>query len=142
MVTSASIALLFTVVLLAITAYFVLGSIPLLILKHDNPIDAHFIRSFFNLYYRLGLVATVGSAISYALAERPVLALGSAALAIIVVAMWVKVIPAMRTLGEQMPVNPDGAIAGFRRTHLTAVGVNLGQLLVILWALTQLGPRT
>ena len=31
-------ALLFTVALLAITAYFLLGSVPLLILKHDNPV--------------------------------------------------------------------------------------------------------
>ena len=120
MVTSASIALFFTVVLLATTAYFLLGSIPLLILKHEDPVDASFIRSFFNLYYRVGLFATVGSALAYALAQRP----------------------GLQTLGEQMPLNPAGAIAGFRRTHLTAVGVNMGQLLLIVWALTRLGPSS
>ena len=142
MVTSASIALFFTVVLLATTAYFLLGSIPLLILKHEDPVDASFIRSFFNLYYRVGLFATVGSALSYALAQRPGLAFGSACLAGLVALMRARIIPAMQTLGEQMPVNPAGAIAGFRRTHLTAVGVNMGQLLLIVWALTRLGPSS
>ena len=41
-----TIALFFTVVLLAVTTYFLLGSVPLLTLKHDNPIDARFIKSF------------------------------------------------------------------------------------------------
>ena len=40
-------ALLFTVILLAVTTYFLLGSIPLLTLKHDNPMDSRFIRSFY-----------------------------------------------------------------------------------------------
>ena len=33
-------ALFFTVAMLAVTTYFLLGSIPLLILKHDNTMDA------------------------------------------------------------------------------------------------------
>jgi len=28
-----------------------LGSLPLLILKHDTPVDARFIRNLFSLYY-------------------------------------------------------------------------------------------
>ena len=32
-------ALVFTVALLVTTAYFIMGSIPLLILKHDTPVD-------------------------------------------------------------------------------------------------------
>ena len=44
-------ALFFTVTLLVTTAYFILGSIPLLILKHDTPRDARFVRGFFNTCY-------------------------------------------------------------------------------------------
>ena len=44
-------ALFFTVALLVTHAYFLLGSVPLLILKHDTPMDASFVRSFFNTYY-------------------------------------------------------------------------------------------
>ena len=54
-------ALFFTVVLLVIIAYFLMGGLPLLVLKHDVPLDARFIRSFFNAYY----------AASAALACRP-----------------------------------------------------------------------
>ena len=50
-----SFALLFTVAMLAVTAYFLLGSIPLLVLRHDNPMDARFIRSFYITYYRIAL---------------------------------------------------------------------------------------
>ena len=50
-------ALLFTVILLAVTTYFLLGSIPLLTLKHDNPMDSRFIRSFYITYFRLALIA-------------------------------------------------------------------------------------
>ena len=35
-------ALFFTVVLLVMTTYFIMGSIPLLVLKHDTPLDARF----------------------------------------------------------------------------------------------------
>jgi hypothetical protein len=54
-------ALFFTVALLAITAYFLLGSVPLLILKHDNPVDSRFIRSFYITYFRMAFVAAVGT---------------------------------------------------------------------------------
>ena len=35
-------ALIFTVALLVTTAYFLMGSVPLLILKHDTVLDARF----------------------------------------------------------------------------------------------------
>ena len=54
-------ALFFTVALLVIIAYFLMGGLPLLVLKHDVPLDARFIRTFFNAYY----------AASAALACRP-----------------------------------------------------------------------
>ena len=50
-------ALFFTVAMLMVTAYFFLGSVPLLVLKHDNPVDAKFVRAFYNMYYRIALVA-------------------------------------------------------------------------------------
>jgi len=54
-------ALFFTVALLAITAYFLLGSVPLLILKHDNPVDSSFIRSFYITCFRMAIVAATGT---------------------------------------------------------------------------------
>ena len=42
------IALIATVALFATTAYFLFGSVPLLVLRHDTPMDARFVRGFFN----------------------------------------------------------------------------------------------
>ena len=52
-------AFVFTVVLLFTTAYFLLGGLPLLILKHDVPLDANFIRAFFNIYYKAAFWAAI-----------------------------------------------------------------------------------
>ena len=63
-----------TVALLCTMAFFMMGSLPLLILKHDTPRDARFIRGLFALYYAavmvvgaaLGCLAVVlGLAVSY-----------------------------------------------------------------------------
>ncbi len=43
--------------MLATTTYFILGSIPLLVLKHDTPLDARFVRAFFNTYYMAALAS-------------------------------------------------------------------------------------
>lgn len=60
-------ALFFTVVLPVIIAYFLMGGLPLLVLKHDVPLDARFIRSFVNAYDRLSFWASPGAAVSYAI---------------------------------------------------------------------------
>ena len=88
-----AVALFFTVALLAVTAYFLLGSVPLLVLKHDNPVDARFIRSFYLTYYRIALVAAVGTAISYALAGRPAFAAGAGGIAALTLVLRGKFIP-------------------------------------------------
>ena len=60
-------AFIFTVALLVFTAYFLLGGLPLLVLKHDVPLDARFVRAFFNVYYKVAFWAALGAAASYAL---------------------------------------------------------------------------
>jgi len=131
-------ALIFTVVLLATTAYFIMGSIPLLVLKHDTPLDARFVRGFFNTYYATAGFMAGATAISYAFAGRPAPATGAAALALLAVILRHKVIPKMDALGAQIQSNELGAIPGFRRTHLTAIAINLVQLVAIVWSLTTL----
>ena len=65
-------ALFFTVLLLVTTAYFLMGGLPLLILKHDTPVDAGFIRGFFDVYYKAAFFAASGACLSYALWGRPI----------------------------------------------------------------------
>lgn len=131
-------ALCFTVALLVTTAYFIMGSIPLLVLKHDTPLDARFVRGFFNIYYVAAFVTATATAISFAFAGRPGLAAGAAALAVIAVALRRKIIPKMDSLGAQIQSNYMDAIPGFRRTHITAILINVAQLVAIVWSLTTL----
>ena len=64
-------ALFFTVALLVTTAYFIMGSIPLLVLKHDTPLDARFVRGFFNLYYVAAFITASATAVSFASKVEP-----------------------------------------------------------------------
>lgn len=128
-------ALFFTVALLVTTGYFFLGSVPLLTLKYDTPLDARFVRGFVNTYYRAAIVTASAAALSYTLAGRPLLGTGAAALALLAVALRRTVIPKMDALGVQIQVDGAQAIPRFRRTHLSAILINLVQLVLIVWAL-------
>jgi hypothetical protein len=128
-------ALFFTVALLVVTAYFILGSVPLLILKHDTPVDSRFVRGFFNTYYLAAMVTAGATAASYALAGRLLFAAGSAGLALLAVILRRTVIPKMDVLRAEVQVGGPDAIPGFRRIHLTAILLNLAQLVVIVWSL-------
>jgi hypothetical protein len=128
-------ALIFTVALLVTTAYFIMGSIPLLILKHDTPVDARFVRGFFNLYYVAAIATASATSVCFALAGRPALAAGAAALAMLALALRKKMIPKMDALGTQIQSNYTDAIPGFRKTHVTAIAINVVQLVAIMWAL-------
>jgi len=131
-----TIALFFTVTLLAVTAYFLLGSVPLLTLKHDNPVDARFIRSFYITYYRMAFVAAVGTTVSYALAGRPGFATGAAAIAILTLVLRKRFIPMMDQLAPKIVAFQAEAIAAFRKIHKSAILINTSQLLAILGSLS------
>lgn len=130
-----TIALFFTVVLLAVTAYFLLGSVPLLTLRHDNPLDARFIRSFYVTYHRIALVAAVGTALSYALAGRPAFATGAAGIAALTLVLRNKFIPMMDQLAPLIVAQKEAAIPAFRQIHTSAILINTCQLLAILGSL-------
>lgn len=132
-----NIALFFTVALLAVTAYFLLGSIPLLTLKHDNPVDARFIRSFYLTYYKIALTTAVGTTISYALAGRPALAIGACAIAALTLLLRNQFIPKMEQLAPQILANEVAAIPAFRKIHQSAILINTTQLLAILGSLSR-----
>ena len=128
-------ALFFTVALLVTTAYFIMGSIPLLVLKHDTPLDARFVRGFFNIYYVAAFITASATSISYLIAGRLGVALGAAALAAVAVVLRRMVIPKMDALGAKMETNYMESIPGFRRLHVAAILVNIAQLAAIVWSL-------
>jgi hypothetical protein len=75
------------------------------------------------------------TAASYGFAGRPVIAVVAAALALLAGMMRGRVIPKMDALGAEMQVSGTNAIRAFRRIHVTAILVNLAQLVVIVWSL-------
>lgn len=134
-------AFIFTVALLVTTAYFLMGGLPLLILKHDASLDARFIRGFFNAYYRAAFWTALGPCISYALWERYAFALGTAAIAAVTMLLRRHFLRAMHRLGERIEASEPAAIASFRRVHAAALSVNLVQLVVVVWGIVQLSRQ-
>ena len=131
-------AIFFTVALLVTTAYFLMGGLPLLVLKHDVPLDARFIRGFFNAYYRAAFWTALGASASYALWGRFGFAAGAAVMAVVVVLLRKHLLPAMQQLGSQIEANDRGALQRFRRVHVVALLINLVQLAVLVWGPIQL----
>lgn len=133
-------ALFFTVALLVTTAYFIMGAIPLLILRHDTPLDARFVRGFFNVYYRAAFITASATALSYAIAGHPGVACGAAALALVALLLRRRVIPRMDALGSCIQGDFMDAIPGFRKLHVWAILINIAQLVAIVWSLIALSP--
>ena len=131
-------AFVFTVLLLAITAYSVMGGLPLLILQHDVPMDARFVRAFFTTYYRIAVWLSLGAFLSYLLWGRPVFAAGAAG---VCGANWLlrsRVGEAMQALSAQIAASEQGAIGRFRRAHAGALLANLLVLGVVVTGVLRL----
>jgi hypothetical protein len=131
-------AFFFTVALLVTTAYFLLGGLPLLILKHDVPLDARFIRGFFNVYYRAAFWAALGASASYALWGRIAFAAGAAGIAVASTLLQRHFLPVMQQLGARIEMDDREAIHRFRRMHGAALLINLALLVVLVWGTIQL----
>ena len=129
-------ALIFTVALLVTTGYSLMGSVPLLILNHDTPLDSRFIRGFFNVYYLAATFTAAATSLSFALAGRPAFSAGAAALAVLATVLRAKVIPRMDQLRTRIQLNDIDAILQFRKTHIAVILINLVQLVAVVWSLT------
>jgi hypothetical protein len=131
-------AFIFTVALLVFTAYFLLGGLPLLVLKHDGPLDARFVRAFFNVYYKVAFWAAVGATISYALWGRVAFALGAAGIALLVSILRKHFLKAMDDIGARIDGSDMEPIRRFRRMHGAALLINLAVLVVLVWGTIRL----
>jgi hypothetical protein len=138
MFSAAHAALLFSVLSLATTAYFFMGGLPLLILRHDVPMDARFVASFFRLYYRLALFTSSGLTASHVLAGQRLLAVGAAGLVLATLVVRGMLVPAMRLYGEGIQRQDEGALRRFRHLHSTVLTIILVEVALIIASLTQL----
>ncbi|MDM0056545.1 hypothetical protein [Variovorax fucosicus] len=132
------IALITTVILLVWMGFFMMGSLPLLVLKHDTPLDSRFIRGLFNVYYVAVMLTASAAALSYAWCGKPAFSLGMAFIAALAFALrrWI-IIPRMDTLRHTIPAI-DTSIFRFRQLHIAGMMLNMVQLGTVAWALTQL----
>lgn len=131
-------AFIFTVALLVFTAYFLLGGLPLLVLKHDVPLDARFVRAFFNVYYKVAFWAAIGATISYAVWGRVAFAAGAAGIAILVTFLRKRFLRAMEDVGAQIDGSDEEPIRRFRRMHGAALLINIAVLIVLVWGTIRL----
>ena len=137
MLTAQQVSLFCTVAMLAVTTYFLFGSVPLLILKHDNMMDSKFIRSFYITYFKFAIVVSTAATLSYAAAARPFQAIGAPAIVCLTLLLRFKFIPQMDRYGSEIRDNNSPmAIPEFRKIHKTAIFLNLAQLITVLGSLS------
>jgi hypothetical protein len=134
-----TIALVFTVLLLMSLGFSVLGSTPLLILKHDVAMDSRVVRQVFHYCYRLVTVMAVVASLAYAFAGRPLLSAGIGCIAVVAIVMHHWLLTRMDALRATMHEGDTAALSRFRRLHVTGIALNAVQLVAMGFATTQAG---
>ena len=130
-------ALISAVVLLVWMGFFMMGSLPLLVLKHDTPLDSRFIRGLFNLYYVAILATGMVGAASAAIAGRAAAALGLGFVAAVGFAGRHWFIARMDLVRSTMTADDSLAIRKFRRLHIVGMLLNVLLLAAFCVGLTR-----
>ncbi|MEI8325788.1 MAG: hypothetical protein WCH44_10590 [Betaproteobacteria bacterium] len=134
-------ALLSTMPLLMCMGYFFMGSLPLLVLKHDTPMDARFVRGFFNTYYLAVACAATIPALAYALAGQLAFSLAMVAVAALALLLRKVVLARMDILRPRIEGADATATLEFRRIHMAGMGINMVQLVALVWGLFHVSPK-
>lgn len=122
--------------LLAWMLYFMLGSLPLLILKHDDASDSQLVRGFFNVHYLVLMsIASIGT-LSAIIADRRFLAASIACIALIGFTARKLIVARMDQLRSTLSATNTPAIQKFRKLHITGLALNLCLLIGFVSALS------
>ena len=116
--------------------YFVIGGSPLLILKHDTPVDARFIRGFFDVHYRVLMSISAVGALSFTLADRRFLAAAMACVTLIGFAARLVIVSRMDRIRSALTATDARAIKKFRRLHVAGIMLDVFYLVGFVWVLT------
>ena len=128
-------ALFSTIPLLICMGYFFMGSLPLLVLKHDTPMDSRFIRSFFNTYYiALACTGTV-LMVGYTLVGHFAFSAGMVAITALALFLRKVVLPRMDHLRIRIESGDSTAATDFRHVHMVGMAFNFIQLVALVWCL-------
>ena len=126
------------VILMFSMVVFMFATPPLLVLKHDTPVDGRFIRGLFNLYY-IGVmsIAAVGAAGCVLIGQRALaVAMGGLVVVVFGIRRWV--IANMDRLRDAITRGESTAVPRFRRLHMTGMVLNVVQLGAVAWVMTRL----
>ena len=132
-----SIALFLTIPLLLCMGYFFMGSLPLLVLNHDTPLDARFIRGFFNTYYIALAIAAAIPMVGFALAGHLAFSVGLVTVAGLALYLRKAVLSRMDALRVRIEAGDAAAAIDFRRIHIAGIVINVIQLAVVVWGMFQ-----
>ena len=122
------VALIATVLLLIWMGFFMMGSLPLLILKHDTPLDARFIHGLFQVH-RVAILATAATgALGYALAGRLNVAMSLSCVAALGFAGGSWLVSKMDSVRSAMTADDAPAIRRFRQLHVAGMLLNVALL--------------
>jgi hypothetical protein len=129
----------FTVILLVWMGFFTLGSLPLMILKHDTLLDARFIRGLFDVYYKAVMVTATAGVLACLLASRPLSVAVMATVGLVAFCSSKVVLPRMDTLRARAEPMEPRAIRRFRQLHVAGMVMNLAQLVAICVGMAKVG---
>jgi hypothetical protein len=116
--------------------FFMLGSLPLMILKHDTPLDARVIRGLFDVYYKAVMVVAAAGTLAHALARRPVTTVGMAIVGVVAFCSRSFILARMDRLRASMSATDAAGIRRFRELHVLGMVLNFVQLIAICAGLT------
>lgn len=119
------VALISTVLLLIWMGFFMMGSLPLLILKHDTPLDSRFIRGLFKVHFTAIMITAGVGALSYALAERLTIATALICVAALGLAARFWFVSRMDSVRSTMTPDDAAAIRRFRQLHIAGMLLNV-----------------
>jgi hypothetical protein len=124
--------------LLFAMGFFMLASPPLLILKHDTPLDGRFIRGLFNVYYLSVMTVAAVAAAGCALVGRGSVAIAMAALVVFVFGIRHWMISSMDRARGAITRGEPMAVLSFRRLHILGMLLNVAQLGTVAWGMTRI----
>lgn len=131
-----AIALVSTVLLLMSMTFFLLGTIPLLILKHKEPMDSRVVRQVFHYCYRLVTVFALAACFGQALMEHWLLSITAGVIAAAALLLHHHVLRHMDAMRNTMHTGDAAALVRFRKIHVTGIAFNALQLGSFAWVLT------
>src|SRR5438128_1495673 len=126
-----------TVILLVWMGFFTLGSLPLMILKHDTLLDARFIRGLFDVYYKAVMFTATVGALTCWLAHRSLSLAAMVVVGTIAFASSRTILPRMDTLRTREEPMEKPAIRRFRQLHVLGMVLNITQLLTICFGMAR-----